>query len=153
MSDTGNLIIDDVHSPFSRPPYGMTFFRKPTGRCSDGLIKIDYFGLALGLPFLNPYLKRGADFNAGVNFAVAGATALDTSFLIKEKVPLTDTNISLSVQLEWFRSHLQTICFTQTGGLETVSGTFSFTRKKVSSAEVPTTAKFAPAVKSAPLFR
>ncbi|KAJ4965309.1 hypothetical protein NE237_017158 [Protea cynaroides] len=114
MADTGNLIIDDVNSTFARPPYGMTYFGKPTGRCSDGLIMIDYFALALGLPFLNPYLKKGANFTAGVNFAVTGATALNTSFLIKEKIPLSFTNNSLSVQLEWFRTHLQTICFTQT---------------------------------------
>ncbi|KAJ4965045.1 hypothetical protein NE237_016894 [Protea cynaroides] len=92
-TDTGNLIIVDVHSPFSRPPYDMTSLRKPTGSCSDRLIMIHYFDvlfqcLTLGLPFLNPYLKRGADFTAGANFAVVGISALDTFFLVKEKVPL-----------------------------------------------------------------
>jgi len=47
ISDTGNLIRDNAlgaKSNFARLPYGQTFFHKPTGRCSDGLLIVDYFG-------------------------------------------------------------------------------------------------------------
>ncbi|KAK9705494.1 hypothetical protein RND81_07G061200 [Saponaria officinalis] len=46
------------------------------------------------------------NFIHGVNFAVAGATALDISVL-KEKYNISaPTKFSLSVQLQWFKSHL-----------------------------------------------
>ena len=43
ISDTGNLIIVSPAVPFARFPYGKTF-KKATGRCSDGLLMIDYIG-------------------------------------------------------------------------------------------------------------
>lgn len=45
LSDTGNLIIQNPASRFARLPYGQTFFKKPTGRCSNGLLMIDYIGM------------------------------------------------------------------------------------------------------------
>ncbi|KAK9705499.1 hypothetical protein RND81_07G061600 [Saponaria officinalis] len=87
-------------------PYGESFFHKPTGRCSDGLIMIDYFATYLKLPLIDAYLNKDGNFTQGVNFAVGGATALNTSVL-KLKYNLTAiTNLSLSVQLDWFKSHL-----------------------------------------------
>ena len=45
ISDTGNLIRENPNTPFSHLPYGQTFFNStPTGRCSNGLLIIDYFG-------------------------------------------------------------------------------------------------------------
>jgi phospholipase/lecithinase/hemolysin len=49
LTDTGNLL---VSSPLSnhivgRYPYGMTYFHRPTGRCSDGRLVVDF----LGAPF------------------------------------------------------------------------------------------------------
>ena len=48
ISDTGNLIRKSplgAALPFARNPYGQTFsHHKATGRCSDGLLMIDYFG-------------------------------------------------------------------------------------------------------------
>lgn len=47
ISDTGNLIREfpiGAATPFSRPPYGDTYFHDPTGRCSNGLLMIDYLG-------------------------------------------------------------------------------------------------------------
>lgn len=47
ISDTGNLIRENPvgsHTAFARLPYGETYFHKPTGRCSNGLLMIDYIG-------------------------------------------------------------------------------------------------------------
>ncbi|KAG6420745.1 hypothetical protein SASPL_117283 [Salvia splendens] len=77
ISDTGNLIREIGLATFcARPPYGESFFKKPTGRCSNGLLMIDFMALDAGVPLLPPYKNSGADFRHGVNFAVAGSTAL-----------------------------------------------------------------------------
>jgi hypothetical protein len=46
LTDTGNLV---VSSPLSfsivgKYPYGMTYFHRPTGRCSDGRLVVDFLG-------------------------------------------------------------------------------------------------------------
>ncbi|KAF0936136.1 hypothetical protein E2562_038862 [Oryza meyeriana var. granulata] len=60
----------------------------------------------IGLPLLNPYLDKGADFTHGVNFAVTGATALDTAALASIGVTAPHTNSSLNVQLQWFKDFM-----------------------------------------------
>ncbi|WRX30440.1 hypothetical protein QQP08_022927 [Theobroma cacao] len=89
ISDTGNLIREDPLSPFARLPYGQTFFKNATGRCSDGLLMIDYIALSAGIPFLEPYLNSDALFTRGrgVNFAVAGSTALPVETLAENNLP------------------------------------------------------------------
>ncbi|KAJ8437973.1 hypothetical protein Cgig2_033706 [Carnegiea gigantea] len=111
LSDTGNLVRDNPIGghPFMNFPYGQTI-QHPTGRCSDGLLMIDYIAEFFGLPLLNPYLDQQANFTFGVNFAVAGSTALDTSTLMAKGIISPSTNSSLSVQLSWFRSHLHSLC-------------------------------------------
>uniref|UniRef100_A0A803M690 Uncharacterized protein n=1 Tax=Chenopodium quinoa TaxID=63459 RepID=A0A803M690_CHEQI len=113
ISDIGNLIRESPvgeHTTFARLPYGQTFFHKPTGRCSNGLLMIDYFAKYFKLPFLDAYLNEAGNFSHGVNFAVAGSTALDTSTLAAKKIRSPFTNSSLSVQMLWFRSHLLSHC-------------------------------------------
>ncbi|XP_021744653.1 acetylajmalan esterase-like [Chenopodium quinoa] len=113
ISDTGNLIRESPigeHTTFARLPYGQTYFHKPTGRCSNGLLMIDFFARYLNLPLLDAYLNEAGNFTHGVNFAVAGSTALDTSTLAAKNITSPVTNSSLSVQMAWFRSHLQSIC-------------------------------------------
>eukprot|EP00253_Pinus_taeda_P033086 PITA_33086 len=115
LTDTGNglasspLVFRDIGSS----PYGETFFHHPTGRCSNGRLVIDFLATALGFPFLQPYLKVGtlplSERESGVNFAVAGATALDPSFLT-ERLILTQTELSLDVQIGWFQELKQTTC-------------------------------------------
>lgn len=71
----------------------------------------------MGLPYVKPYLgfKNGAvkreNIVEGVNFAVAGATALGRSFF-EEKGFTVDvtTNYSLRVQLECFKELLPSLC-------------------------------------------
>ena len=53
ISDTGNLIRETpvgAATAFAKLPYGETFFKNATGRCSNGLLMIDYFGALSKLP-------------------------------------------------------------------------------------------------------
>ncbi|KAK2971811.1 hypothetical protein RJ640_009720 [Escallonia rubra] len=113
ISDTGNLIREGTggaRTPFARPPYGETFFKNATGRCSNGMLMIDYIALAAGLPLLNPYENAGANFRHGVNFAVAGSTALSFQALADKGIASPVTNSSLDIQLDWMSRHLSSIC-------------------------------------------
>ncbi|KAL3851123.1 hypothetical protein ACJIZ3_013005 [Penstemon smallii] len=113
ISDTGNLIREfpiGTSSSFSRLPYGETFFNKATGRCSNGLLMIDYIAMAAGLPFLQAYKNIEADFRHGVNFAVAGSTALPSEVLANKHIFSPVTTSSLNVQLDWMSSHFNSIC-------------------------------------------
>ncbi|OAY71095.1 GDSL esterase/lipase, partial [Ananas comosus] len=109
-ADTGNYVIleSPVLSviPTNRPPYGMTFFHHPTGRCSDGRE-------ALGLPFLPPSLSRNESFREGANFAVTSATALDLAFYEANNITISPPiNSSLIVQLGWFEALKPSLCNT-----------------------------------------
>ncbi|XP_074374413.1 acetylajmalan esterase-like [Apium graveolens] len=75
-SDVGNRVVEDPVNPCLQPPYGMNFYQGPTGRCSDGMLIIDYTFCSAGLPLMDPYLQGNSNFTHGVNFAVGGATAL-----------------------------------------------------------------------------
>ncbi|MCE3050868.1 hypothetical protein HAX54_048326 [Datura stramonium] len=115
LSDTGNCIRESIcgaHSSCRRLPYGINVFQKATGRCSDGMLIIDFIAVESGLPLLNPYKDRNAEFSHGANFAVAGATALSAEFLAEKKISTSFTNSSLSVQLDWMSSHFKSTCST-----------------------------------------
>ncbi|XP_057465115.1 acetylajmalan esterase-like [Actinidia eriantha] len=115
ISDTGNLIRETpigAATPFAKLPYGETFFKNATGRCSNGMLMIDYFALAAGLPFLNPYKNNDANFRHGANFAVAGSTALPVEILAEKNISTMVTGSSLSVQLDWMFTHFNAICDT-----------------------------------------
>lgn len=115
ISDTGNCVRESycaAHTKTGRLPYGMNFFRKATGRCSDGMLIVDFIALECDLPLLNPWEDETADFSHGANFAVSGATALSVKSLIKKKFALSATNSTLSVQLHWMDTHLKSVCST-----------------------------------------
>ncbi|KAL3381870.1 hypothetical protein AABB24_001791 [Solanum stoloniferum] len=112
ISDTGNCKREPLcqsHSDCGSHPYGMNFYQSATGRCSDGMIMIDFIALESGLPLLNPYKDQSANFRHGVNFAVAGCTGISAEIMAENKIFNTAfTNSSLTVQLDWMSSHFQT---------------------------------------------
>ncbi|BAH95292.1 GDSL esterase/lipase At5g03980 [Oryza sativa Japonica Group] len=125
IADTGNLLREGpavgAFASIGTYPYGQTL-RRPTGRCSDGLLIIDYFAMALNLSLVSPYLEKGARFESGVNFAVAGATALDRSYLLQSGVVMPPASVPLSSQLDWFRSHLNSTCSSHQDCAKKLSG-------------------------------
>lgn len=110
FTDTGNT--HSTAGPYSfgyvsGPPYGATFFHRSTNRYSDGRLVVDFLADALSLPFLPPYLNRPADSSHGVNFAVAGSTAIEHDFYVKNNVTIDITPQSLMTQLLWFDNYLE----------------------------------------------
>ncbi|PSR98623.1 GDSL esterase/lipase [Actinidia chinensis var. chinensis] len=109
LADTGNCLHisqrSSVKPPnFGLPPYGETYFRRPTGRCSDGRLIIDFIAQYLGLPLVPPYFS--GQNKSGVNFAVVGATALDDEFFEERGIHNNFKNVTLGDQLGWFKEML-----------------------------------------------
>lgn len=110
FTDTGNTHSatgPQFFGQVSSPPYGATYFHRPTNRYSDGRLVVDFLANSLSLPFLPPYLNRTADFSQGVNFAVAGSTAIDYDFFVKNNVTFDITPQSLGTQQIWFNKFLK----------------------------------------------
>ncbi|KAL8111048.1 acetylajmalan esterase-like isoform X2 [Apium graveolens] len=105
-SDTGNRRMENPAFQCNLHPYGLSFFGEPTGRCSDGLLMIDYIASAAGIPFLNPYLNSTAIFSHGVDFAVSSSTALP----VKKDAIIYGTRSSLDVQLNWMSKFSASWC-------------------------------------------
>ncbi|VAI79275.1 unnamed protein product [Triticum turgidum subsp. durum] len=117
ITDTGNLAKEAPPGAFEtikHLPYGVTFGR-PTGRCSDGLLMIDFLAQDMGHPFLNPYLAKNMSFDHGVNFAVAGATAMDPADLFNRTLSMPFTSNSLKLQLRWFKDFMKSTFATDAG--------------------------------------
>lgn len=115
-TDTGNTESSTGPCFFmhvSNPPYGQTFFHRPTNRYSDGRLVIDFVSEALSLPYLPPYravakgAAAGVDISYGINFAVAGATAIKHRFFVRNNLTLNITPQSLQTELNWFNKFLQ----------------------------------------------
>ncbi|KAK7284443.1 hypothetical protein RJT34_19189 [Clitoria ternatea] len=75
-SDTGGLA-SGLGFPINLPN-GRTFFRRSTGRLSDGRLIIDHLCQSLNISLLTPYLDAlsGNSFANGANFAVVGSSTL-----------------------------------------------------------------------------
>ncbi|KAM6570195.1 hypothetical protein CsatB_018180 [Cannabis sativa] len=110
FTDTGNTRSVPGQGGFlhgSNPPYGMTFFHHPTNRYSDGRLVIDFVAQSLSLPYLPPYKYVKGNSPNGVNFAVAGSTAIDHEFFVKNNLTLDVTPQSIQTQLLWFDKYLE----------------------------------------------
>ncbi|XP_074263376.1 GDSL esterase/lipase At4g01130-like [Silene latifolia] len=101
-TDTGGY---SAAFPAQRSPYGMTFFKKPVGRYTDGRVITDLLAQAIGIPFLSPYLRSiGSDFRHGVNYATAASTVrLPTTSLFVTGISPFSLDIQLN-QMKEFRS-------------------------------------------------
>ncbi|XP_051204711.1 GDSL esterase/lipase At5g45910 [Lolium perenne] len=113
ITDTGNLCTNGRPSAitFTQPPYGETYFGKPTCRCSDGRVIVDFLSNQFGLPFLPPSKSTSADFKKGANMAITGATAMDAPFF--RSLGLSDkiwNNGPISFQIQWFQQITSTVC-------------------------------------------
>ncbi|PON85275.1 Lipase [Trema orientale] len=110
FTDTGNTGSVSGPSGFghvSNPPYGITFFHRPTNRYSDGRLVIDFVAQSLSLPYLPPYRSVKGQSPNGVNFAVAGSTAINYEFFVKNNLSLDITPQSIQTQLVWFDKYLE----------------------------------------------
>ncbi|XP_030531325.2 GDSL esterase/lipase At3g48460 [Rhodamnia argentea] len=117
FTDTGNTRSASGPSGFghvSNPPYGVTFFHRPTNRYSDGRLVIDFVAQSLSLPFLPPYRSISSSSSSssstaayGVNFAVAGSTAINHEFFVRNNMSLDITPQSILTQLIWFNKYLE----------------------------------------------
>ncbi|WVZ61257.1 hypothetical protein U9M48_011161 [Paspalum notatum var. saurae] len=123
FTDTGNT--HSTTGPYSfgyvsSPPYGATFFHRSTNRYSDGRLVVDFLAEKLKLPaYLPPYLSSNStqqqqqqqqqqeDDVVGVNFAVAGATAIEHDFFARNNLSIDVTPQSILTELAWFDDHLR----------------------------------------------
>ncbi|RCV25234.1 hypothetical protein SEVIR_5G148500v4 [Setaria viridis] len=120
ISDTGNLCAGSGGCPSwdntGKPPYGNTHFGRPTGRCTDGRVVVDFLAERFGLPLLPPSKASGGDFKKGANMAIIGATAMDFDFFKSRGLGASVWNDgSLGTQIQWFQQLMPSICGTDAG--------------------------------------
>ncbi|KAJ6764173.1 ZINC FINGER FYVE DOMAIN CONTAINING PROTEIN [Salix koriyanagi] len=110
FTDTGNTRSASGPNGFrhvSNPPYGSTFFHHPTNRYSDGRLVIDFVAETLSLPYLPPYLGHRGKAPHGINFAVAGSTAINHAFFVRNNLLFDMTPQSIQTQMIWFNKFLE----------------------------------------------
>ncbi|KAH7439981.1 hypothetical protein KP509_04G085800 [Ceratopteris richardii] len=102
ITDTGNQVRAFPALTMAwRPPYGQTYFGRPTGRYSDGRLMLDFLTTALNEGLIPPHFAHPAP-DGSENFAVGGATALDTQNLSTIANVTAPTSIYLDLQISYF---------------------------------------------------
>ncbi|KAL9809193.1 GDSL esterase/lipase [Arabidopsis thaliana] len=95
-ADTGNMKPTALSW---KPPYGITFPGKPSGRYSDGLTATDFLAKQLGakLPYLwRTHGKKKVKLNRGMNFAFGGSEVFDSPV---DRSPNISTQVGFLVNL------------------------------------------------------
>uniref|UniRef100_A0A8R7UKW3 GDSL esterase/lipase n=1 Tax=Triticum urartu TaxID=4572 RepID=A0A8R7UKW3_TRIUA len=120
MDETGNICVASSNKTelnvltCTHPPYGETYFGRPSCRWCDGRVVVDFVAQALGLPLLPPSKAKGKDFRRGVNMAITGGTAMNFTFYRSLGIENPVWNHgSLDTQIQWFKDLLPSICGTE----------------------------------------
>ncbi|KAG8053024.1 hypothetical protein GUJ93_ZPchr0001g32537 [Zizania palustris] len=113
ITDTGNLCTGGCPSWLTtgQLPYGDTYFGRPTGRCTNGRVIVDFLADHFGLPLLPPSKASGSDFKNGANMAIIGATTMDFGFF--QSLGLGNSiwnNGPFDTQIQWFQQLMPSIC-------------------------------------------
>ncbi|EFJ11999.1 hypothetical protein SELMODRAFT_425834 [Selaginella moellendorffii] len=97
--DVGNLQAlypADLEKLEDEAPYGMSYFKKPARRLSDGRLMLDFVAQALGMPLLSSYaVGVVSNLQHGISFAVAGSTA--------SSIGLQQNPYHLMIQIQWLQ--------------------------------------------------
>ncbi|CAN6183366.1 unnamed protein product [Urochloa humidicola] len=121
VGETGNICVVSSRNATeldvltcTHPPYGTTYFGRPSCRWSDGRIVVDFIAQSLGLPLLPPSKSKGKDFRRGANMAITGGTAMNFSFY--QSLGIDDpvwNHGSLDMQIQWFIELIPSLCGTK----------------------------------------
>jgi phospholipase/lecithinase/hemolysin len=109
----GRIVLDFIGTSITAGTAGFIYFTSisPLIIYELTLLAPEFAADALGLPFVPPVLSRGQNFSTGVDFAVAGATALNLTYLQGHNVTVVPPiNSSLNDQLRWFEKLKPSLC-------------------------------------------
>ncbi|AAG22834.1 F1K23.15 [Arabidopsis thaliana] len=124
ISDTGNFLhlSDPNHLPRWPPHYRLHCMnnqdstsvqkKKKKKKNQDPISQLNLTAEFLGIPYISPYFgHNNQSFENGINFAVAGATAVEPELLQEKGITANYmTNVSLIVQLSIFKKILPNLC-------------------------------------------
>ncbi|KAK8460402.1 hypothetical protein SEVIR_2G324600v4 [Setaria viridis] len=106
VAETGNICVVSSRNATeldvltcTHPPYGTTYFGRPSCRWSDGRVVVDFIG---------------KDFRRGANMAITGGTAMNFSFY--QSLGIEDpvwNHGSLYMQIQWFMELIPSLCGTK----------------------------------------